>query len=100
METAAIPPAPARPARWLAVAVIVAAILGVPALLDQGAARRQPFDERPLRTLAKARPTGVLLGDSMLETRIDPQALKSVSAGSAGRCWPSRGAARPCGSSC
>lgn len=79
MESAALPPAPAHPARWLAVAVIVTAILGVPALLDQGAARRQPFDERPLRTLAKARPTGVLLGDSMLETRIDPQALKSVS---------------------
>ena len=79
MESATLAPTPARPARWLAVVGIVAVILGVPALLDQGAALRQPFDERPLRALQKARPQGVLLGDSMLETRIDPQVLQAVS---------------------
>lgn len=60
---------------------IVALVLGVPAWLDQGAAPRHPFNERPLRTLEKARAEGVLLGDSMLETRIDPQVLRTASGG-------------------
>lgn len=74
-------PAPPRPASWPAVAAIIVAILGIPALLDQGAARRHPFNERPLRALEKARAEGILLGDSMLETRIDPQVLRAASGG-------------------
>lgn len=74
----ALSPTPHRPLNWWVVAGIVAVVLGLPALLDQGAALRHPFDERPLRALEKARPRGVLLGDSMLETRIDPPTLKTV----------------------
>ena len=65
----------ANPAGWLAVAGIAALILGLPALSDQGTPLRQPFNERPLLALQKAQARGVLLGDSMLGTRIDPQAL-------------------------
>ena len=72
-----------RPPGWLAVLGIAAAILGVPALLDQGAPTRQPFNERPLRALEKARPAGILVGDSMLESRIDPQVLTAA----AGERW-------------
>ena len=72
-----------RPLGWLGVVGIMAATLGVPALLNHGEPPRQPFNEQPLRALEKARPEGVLVGDSMLGTRIDPQVLKSV----AGEKW-------------
>src|SRR5688572_29288168 len=68
---------------WLGVAAIVAVVLGVPAFLDQGVPLRRKFNERPLRALEKARPKGVLIGDSMLESRIDPPTLKAV----AGKRW-------------
>ena len=78
MEPATVPPTSHRSLGWLGLVVIVAAILGLPAILDQGAPLRRPFNERPLRALEKARPRGVLVGDSMLETRIDPQALNAL----------------------
>jgi hypothetical protein len=65
------------------VAGIVAVVLGVPAFLDQGVAPRRPFNERLLRTLEKARPRGVLIGDSMLESRIDGPTLNGL----AGERW-------------
>ncbi len=78
MESTPAQLSPTRPMRWAGLAVIVAVVLGVPALLDQGAPQRHAFDERPLRALEKAQPRGVLLGDSMLETRIDPRTLRAV----------------------
>lgn len=83
MEPATVSPAPARPASWLALAVIVAVVLGVPAFLDQGVPLRRQFNERPLRALEKARPRGVLIGDSMLGSRIDPPTLNAL----AGERW-------------
>jgi hypothetical protein len=74
-------PAPRSDARhigWLGVIGIVLAVLGLPAFLDQGTPPRRPFDERPLRALEKARPHVVLVGDSMLETRIDPKVLNKL----------------------
>jgi len=66
-------PAPTAPPRsnarslgWLAAAVMVAVVLGAPAFLDQGVTLRRGFNEKPLRALEKARPQGVLIGDSML----------------------------------
>lgn len=70
-------PAP-RTIGWLGVAAMVAVVLGVPAFLDQGVPLRREFNERPLRTLQKARPQGVLIGDSMLESRIDERKLNSL----------------------
>ena len=75
--------AASRPLGWLGVIGIVAVIFGPAALLDQGAELRRPFNERPLRALEKARARGVLVGDSMLETRIDPQVLSAA----AGERW-------------
>ncbi len=87
MEPATASPAPARPATWLAtwlaLAVVVAVVLGGPAFLDQGVPLRRPFDERPLRALEKARPRGVLIGDSMLGSRIDAPTLHAL----AGERW-------------
>lgn len=54
-------------------------MLGVPTLLAFGPAPRRAFDEKPLRVLKKERPECVLLGDSMLETRIDQETMSRVS---------------------
>lgn len=56
----------------------VAAILVVPALLDQKSLPRKPFDEQPLRLLQKTQPQCVLLGDSMLDSRIDEAVLNGI----------------------
>lgn len=73
------PPTNARRAPgWLGVAGIAVAILGVPALLDQGPLPRKPFDDQPVRLLKKAQPQCVFLGDSMLESRLDEAVLNSV----------------------
>lgn len=80
---AAAPPSRTRLIGWLGVAGIVAVVLGVPAFLDQGVPLRRKFDERPFRALEKARAEGVLIGDSMLESRIDPRTLKEL----AGKRW-------------
>ncbi len=58
---------------------MVVMVLGLPTLLAFGPAPRRPFDEKPLRLLKKEQPRCVLIGDSMLETRIDPQVLSRVS---------------------
>ena len=57
---------------------IAVAMFGLPAFLDQGTAPREPFDERPLHALEKARPRVLLIGDSMLETRIDPHEINKL----------------------
>jgi hypothetical protein len=82
-DPAAAPSSRTRSIGWLGVAAIVVVVMGVPAFLDQGVPLRRKFDERPLRALEKARVEGVLIGDSMLESRIDPQKLKGL----AGKRW-------------
>ncbi len=64
---------------WLRVAAMVVVVLGVPTLLALGPSPRQPFDEKLLHQIKKEQPQCVLLGDSMLETRIDPKVLNRVS---------------------
>jgi hypothetical protein len=75
-------PSPSLPPvrwNWLGIAAMVVIVLGVPTLLALGPAPRRPFDEKPLRLMKKEHPRVVLLGDSMLETRIDPKVLNRVS---------------------
>ena len=73
------PPSTSRPpCEWLGVFAAVAAILVVPALLDQKPLPRKPFDEQPLRLLQKTQPQCVLLGDSMLDSRIDEAVLNGI----------------------
>lgn len=67
-----------RPPGWLGVAVIAAAILGLPALLDHQPLPRKPFDDQLVRLLKKAQPQGVLIGDSMLDSRVDQTVLNAV----------------------
>jgi hypothetical protein len=61
------------------VAALVVGVLGLPTLLALGPSPRRPFDEKPLRALKKEKPRCVLIGDSMLETRIDPAVLSRTS---------------------
>jgi len=61
------------------IAAMVVIVLGVPTLLGLGPTPRRPFDEKPLRLMKKEQPRCVLLGDSMLETRIDEKVLNRVS---------------------
>jgi hypothetical protein len=82
-DPAAAPSSRARSIGWFGVVGIVVKVLGVPAFLDQGAPQRRPFNERPLRVLEKARPRGVLVGDSMLGSRIVSEALNAL----AGERW-------------
>ena len=63
---------------WVGVALMVAVLLGTPMLLLRGSQAKRPFDERVGRRLAKERPEVVLIGDSMLETRIEPRRLNEV----------------------
>lgn len=68
-------PLPARGPGWRGVAVMVAIVLLVPALIGQGNLTKRRFDAGPTERLAKSRPEGVLLGDSMLASRIDAAVL-------------------------
>jgi hypothetical protein len=61
------------------VAALVATVLGVPLLFGLQPNPRRPFDEAPLRAMKKMRPQCVLVGDSMLQTRIDQKALTGLS---------------------
>ena len=63
---------------WVGVTVMVAVLLGTPMLLLRESQTKRPFDERTGRRLAKERPEVVLLGDSMLETRIEPRRLNEL----------------------
>jgi len=63
---------------WLGVVAIVAVLLAVPAALDQGKPPGNAFGWDLLKDLEKAKPVGVLIGDSMLGTRIDPATLNSL----------------------
>lgn len=66
------------PFGWLGVFAAVAAILAVPALLDQKPLPRKPFDEQAVRLLERTRPECVFLGDSMLDSRLDEAVLNTI----------------------
>lgn len=57
---------------------MLAVLLGTPMLLQRGSQAKRPFDEKVGRRLAKERPEVVLIGDSMLETRIEPRRLNEL----------------------
>jgi len=56
---------------WRAAFLCGLAVLAIPALIGQGHLTKRAFNEEPVRRLERSHPEGVLLGDSMLETRID-----------------------------
>ena len=56
----------------------VAITLLVPALVGQWSLAKRKFDTSPREKLAKEKPEIVLLGDSMLETRIDEEVLRRI----------------------
>jgi hypothetical protein len=68
-------PPPARGPGWRGVAVMVAIVLLIPALIGQGNLTKRRFDVSPTERIAKSHPAGVLLGDSMLASRIDAAVL-------------------------
>ena len=72
-------PAPSARWSWLGVGAMVVLVLGLPMLLKFGPTPRRPFDEKPVRLMKKEQPRVVLIGDSMLETRIDQSVLNRVS---------------------
>ena len=76
-------PPPARGPGWRGVAAMVAIVLLLPALIGQGNLTRRRFDTRSLERLAQTRPEGVLLGDSMLGSRLDAAVLSRA----AGAPW-------------
>jgi hypothetical protein len=55
--------------------LVCAVILGVPALAGRTALGKRPFDRDPLDDLKGSPPDYVLIGDSMLMSRIDPERL-------------------------
>jgi hypothetical protein len=66
---------------WPRAIAIVIFIFGMPALFRHRSLSlmRRPFDQAPVKLLGELRPECVLLGDSMLDSRIDPRALDKVS---------------------
>src|SRR5262245_16354663 len=62
---------PASRWTWFGVAAMVLVVLGVPTLLAFGPSPRRQFDDKLLKQISKEKPASVLIGDSMLETRID-----------------------------
>ena len=78
MSAESLPTAPPPAWSWPKVAAMIALVLGLPVLLAYGVSARRAFDDTPLRLLRQTQPEIVLLGDSMLETRIDPPTLDRV----------------------
>ncbi len=63
---------------WMRLLLLLGIVLGFPAFLDQGKPPRIPFGWQLLSDLEKAHPRGILIGDSMLGTRIDSKTLNSL----------------------
>jgi hypothetical protein len=67
------------PARgWLGIAAVLVVVFGAPTCLRWGNLVRYSFNDVPLKALEKSHPKCVFLGDSMLETRIDPVRLNEI----------------------
>ena len=63
---------------WRAACLYGLAVLAIPALIGQGQLTKRAFNEEPVHRLERDRPEGVLLGDSMLQTRIDAPKLSKL----------------------
>ena len=63
---------------WLKIAVTLIVVLGLPALWRWGNLVRYSFDESAIRALEVSKPKYVFVGDSMLQTRLDPERLSQV----------------------
>ena len=73
------PSSPSKPVwNWWKIAALVAIVLGVPTLIGLAPPPRRPFDDKALKLLQKNKPTCVLLGDSMLGTRIEEKVLSQL----------------------
>ena len=72
-------PAQPRPLTWGRLSLIVAIVFVLPSLLGQGNFTKRAFDSEPLNELRQTQPQCVFVGDSMLETRIDPSRLSDLS---------------------
>lgn len=57
---------------WL----FVALVLGLPALLNQAVPAKRPFNAKPIAQLRAKQPDLILIGDSMLDSRIDVPLLE------------------------
>ncbi|MCB1092715.1 MAG: hypothetical protein KDL87_14360, partial [Verrucomicrobiae bacterium] len=62
----------------LACLLLVVATLGLPMLAGRGAFKADRFDESLVESLDKERPDLVLIGDSMLYTRLDRERLRTL----------------------
>jgi hypothetical protein len=63
---------------WFLLTVLVAVVFGLPALPRTGNLVRYPFDEHSFQRLRAAQPDCVLIGDSMLRSRIDPEHINQI----------------------
>jgi len=63
---------------WLRVTATVLVVIGAPALFRSRDVSQRPFDVTPLRALQATHPDCILVGDSMLATRIDPTRLNEI----------------------
>lgn len=70
---------PASRWTWFGVVAMVVIVFAVPTLLAFGPSPRRQFDDKLLKQISKEKPACVLIGDSMLETRIDAKTLDRVS---------------------
>jgi hypothetical protein len=64
--------------RWAHLAIFSVVVLGIPAALRWGDLVKVPFDTSPVRRLESSRPECVLVGDSMLRSRIDGERLNEI----------------------
>ena len=63
---------------WVLLLTATFTVVAAPAFLGRRAVHRIPFNEEPLRELARLRPDCVLLGDSMLGTRVSEERLNEL----------------------
>lgn len=70
---------PGRRMTWLHAIGIAVFIFCAPALFRSHDLVQQPFDNKPVKLLQHLRPDCVLVGDSMLGSRIDPVTMDAVS---------------------
>jgi hypothetical protein len=64
---------------WLRAIGIAVFIFCAPALFREHDLVQLPFNDKPVKLLRSVRPECVLVGDSMLASRIDPETLRKVS---------------------
>jgi len=79
MQPTSLLPEIRRQHSWLSVGLMAAVVLVTPMLARQRPLGHRTFDDAPLRELQRAQPECVLLGDSMLASRIDEDVLSRIS---------------------